>query len=83
MCVVLLPLSIYFFSKFHFAAKGYLKKLEEDPTAVICLGDGAYNGCKLQKDLGIATPVPLPKSGAQPSVRICSFFLSKLMFWWS
>ena len=57
-------------SFFGFAAKGYLKKLEEDPEAVICLGDSAYHRSSVKGEMGIARLVPQQKDGVQQKVRI-------------
>ena len=61
---------IMFSSFFCFAAKGYLKKLEEDSEAVICLGDSAYHRSSVKGEMGIARPVPQRKDGVQQKVRI-------------
>jgi len=45
-------------SFFYFAAKGYLKKLEEDSEAVICLGDSAHHRSSVKDEIGIVWPVP-------------------------
>jgi hypothetical protein len=37
------------FSKFRFAAKGYLAKREADPAAVVCLGDSAYHRLSMKE----------------------------------
>jgi hypothetical protein len=55
--------------------KGYLKKLEEDPEAVICLGDSAYHRSSVKGEMGIGRPVPQRKDGVQQKVRISMFFL--------
>lgn len=63
-------ISISFFSHVEIAAKGYLAKLEEDPNAIITLGDSAYNRSNVAKQMGMGLPVPLEKDGAQQRVRI-------------
>jgi hypothetical protein len=55
---------------FFFAAKGYLAKREEDPEAVVLLGDSAYNRSKLKVELGLGLPVPQRKDGVQQKVLI-------------
>lgn len=56
-------------SFFCFAAKGYLDKLEEDPAAVVLLGDSAYKFSSLKEELGLGVPVPQRKDGVQQTVR--------------
>ena len=68
--VVWIGNEIMFSSFFGFAAKGYLKKLEEDSEAVICLGDSAYHRSSVKGEMGIARPVPQRKDGVQQKVRI-------------
>ena len=70
MCALSLSEPFHFFSDFRFLAKGYLKKLEQDPDATILLGDSAYNRSKLKRELGLGLPVPLPGNGTQQKVRI-------------
>lgn len=67
---------------FHFLAKGYLGRVEEDPAAVVCLGDSAYGRSNVKDQLGIGRPVPQRNDGVQQKVRI-SLFLSSAsdMFW--
>lgn len=50
----------------------YLKKREEDPAAVVCLGDSAYHRSTKKDELGLGLPVPLAKDGTQPKVRFWS-----------
>lgn len=59
---------LIFFSN-NFPAKGYLKRREEDPTAVVCLGDSAYHRSTLKGELGLGLPVPQRKDGVQQKVR--------------
>ena len=59
-----------FLSFFGFAAKGYLKKLQEDSDAVICLGDSAYHRSSVKGEMGMARPVPQRKDGVQQKARI-------------
>jgi hypothetical protein len=61
---------------FFFAAKGYLDRVEQDPTAVVCLGDSAYHRSTVKEKLGIGRPVPLPKDGIQQKVRNRNLFFS-------
>ena len=68
--VVWIGNGIIFSSFFGFAAKGYLKKLEEDSEAVICLGDSAYHRSSVKGEMEIARPVPQRKGGVQQKVRI-------------
>lgn len=56
-----------------FIAKGYLKKLDEDPAATVCLGDSAYHRSSVKEKLGIQRPVKLRSDGVQQKVM----FLSK------
>lgn len=65
---------------FVISAKGYLKKLETDPDAVINLGDSAYNRSKLKRNLGVGTPRPLPKDGVQQKVLFFLFFSCLTLF---
>lgn len=58
-----------FFSLIHFQGKGYLKKVEQDPSAVVLLGDSAYHRSKNKDTLGIGRPVPLSKDGVQQKVE--------------
>jgi hypothetical protein len=46
-----------------------LDALQDNPEAVILLGDSAYNRSKVKKELGLGHPVPLEKSGNQPKVK--------------
>lgn len=64
-----------FLSFFGFAAKGYLKRLEEDPEAVICLGDSAYHRSSVKGEMGIRRPVSQRKDGVQQKVRFSLFLL--------
>ena len=66
--VVWIGNKIMFLSFFGFAAKGYLKRLEEDPEAVICLGDSAYHRSSVKGEMGIGRPVPQRKDGVQQKV---------------
>ena len=68
--VVWIGNEILFSSFFGFAAKGYLKKLQEDSDAVICLGDSAYHRSSVKGEMGIARPVPQRKDGVQQKARI-------------
>ena len=72
--VVWIGNEILFHLFFCFAAKGYLKKLEEDPEAVICLGDSAYHRSSVKGEMGIGRPVPQRKDGVQQKVIISKFF---------
>lgn len=60
---------LFFFSSIDFAGNGYLKKMEEDPAAVVLLGDSAYDRSKNKDTLGIGRPVPLAKDGVQQKVK--------------
>lgn len=53
---------------FENAGKNYLKKLEDDPDAVVLLGDSAYHRSTKKRDLGLGLPVPLSDDGIQPKV---------------
>jgi hypothetical protein len=57
------------FSKFRFAAKGYLAKREEDPAAVVCLGDSAYHRSSVKGELGLGLLVPQRNDGVQQKVK--------------
>jgi hypothetical protein len=59
-----------------FTDKGYLQKLEDDPTSVITLGDSAYHRSKEKEVLGMGRPVPLRKDGVQQKVKKKYFFLA-------
>jgi hypothetical protein len=59
---------IILFKIFSFTAKGYLEKREEDPEAVILLGDSAYHRSKHKEELGFGLPVPQRKDGVQQKV---------------
>jgi hypothetical protein len=65
---------VLFLLFFVIADKGYLKKLETDPDAVINLGDSAYNRSNIKNNLGLGVPRPLPKDGVQQKVLFFSFF---------
>ncbi len=69
--------AIIFFPLIVFSAKGYLKRVKEDPEAVVLLGDSAYNRSALKEELGIGRPVPLRKDGVQQRVSILSVFVQK------
>ena len=71
--VVWIGNGIIFSSFFGFAAKGYLKKLEEDSEAVICLGDSAYHRSKVKEQLGFGLPAPQRKDGVQQKVMGSDF----------
>ena len=59
-----------------FAACGYLQKLQEDPNAIIGLGDAAYNRSIVRRAIGLGTTENLLKSGRQLEVFFSfSFFL--------
>lgn len=66
---VLTAITFFFFSSIDFAGNGYLKKVEEDPAAVVLLGDSAYDRSKNKDTLGIGRPVPLAKDGVQQKVK--------------
>lgn len=55
---------------FPFAAKGYLARRDEDPDAVVVLGDSAYNRSKNKGTMGFGLPVPQKKDGTQQKVLI-------------
>ena len=57
------------FSKFCFAAKGYLAKREADPAAVVCLGDSAYHRSNKKEELGLGLPAPQRNDGVQQKVK--------------
>jgi hypothetical protein len=57
---------------FQNADKGYLKKRDEDPNAVILLGDSAYHRSLKKHTLGLGLPVPLSADGVQLRVSISS-----------
>jgi hypothetical protein len=57
------------FSKFRFAAKGYLAKREADSAAVVCLGDSAYHRSNKKEELGLGLPAPQRKDGVQQKVK--------------
>ncbi len=57
------------FSNFCFAAKGYLARREEDPAAVVCLGDSAYHRSSVKGELGLGLPVPQRNDGVQQKVK--------------
>jgi hypothetical protein len=50
--------------------KGYLKKREEDPATVVCLGDSAYHRSQMKAQLGLGLPAPQRKDGVQQKVKI-------------
>ena len=58
---------------FRNADKGYLKKQDEDPDAVILLGDSAYHRSSKKRALGLGLPVPLSADGVQLQVSISTF----------
>jgi hypothetical protein len=60
-----LCLKVFFLFYVVFVGKGYLKKLETDPDAVVNLGDSTYYRSIIKSDLGIGLPRPLPKDGVQ------------------
>jgi hypothetical protein len=64
-------------SFFCFAAKGYLAKREDDPAAVVLLGDSAYHRSSIKDKLGLGLPVPQRKDGVQQKVRVWRFALSQ------
>ncbi len=45
-------LQLYGFQKKKFAAKSYLAKREEDPAAIVCLGDSAYHQSSVKGNWG-------------------------------
>lgn len=57
-----------------FAAKGYLDRRDDDPAAVVLLGDSAYHRSKLKDKLGLGLPVPQRKDGVQQKVRVRRFW---------
>ena len=63
--------------------KGYLKRLEQDPQAAICLGDSAYHRSKVKEELGIKRPVPHQNDGAQQTVSWLIFCKSYTHSIWS
>ncbi len=63
-------LAIALFSNFRFAAKSYLARREEDPAAVVCLGDSAYHRSSVKGELGLGLPVPQRNDGVQQKVKI-------------
>jgi hypothetical protein len=65
------------FSKFRFAAKGYLAKREEDPAAVVCLGDSAYHRSSVKGELGLGLPVPQRNDGIQQKVIFLTCLATK------
>jgi hypothetical protein len=64
-------------SNFRFAAKGYLDKREEDPAAVVCLGDSAYHRSTVKDQLGLGLPVPQRKDGVQQKVTVSACLPTK------
>jgi hypothetical protein len=60
----------FVFVIFPFTAKGYLARRDEDPDAVVVLGDSAYNRLKNKETMGFGLPVPQKKDGSQQKVLI-------------
>lgn len=68
---------IIFFRLIVFPEKGYLKKVQGDPSAVVFLGDSAYNRSTHKEILGIGRPVPLGRDGVQQRVWILCVSVQK------
>ncbi len=62
-------IQLYWFQNFCFAAKGCLAKREEDPAAVVCLGDSAFHRSSVKGELGLGLPVLQRNDGVQQMVK--------------
>ena len=47
-----------------------MAKREEDPAAVVCLGDSAYHRSSVKGELGLGLPVPQRNDGVQQKVKL-------------